>query len=75
MSDETAQEVSTLQVEKATAKEFCRITVVFPLRDARCAMELRQEIATRLAADPQAQITFTIASLPGQFLNMVKPEP
>jgi hypothetical protein len=65
--DNNEQNETTLQVDKAQPKEFCRITVVFPLRDDTCALNLRREIAKWLVADPQAQITFTIASLPGQF--------
>jgi len=63
--DDNGTSETTLQVDKSQPKEFCRITVVFPVRDETCAMNLRREIAKWLAADPQAQITFTIASLPG----------
>lgn len=74
MGDETVPETSSLQVEKATPNEYCRITVVFPMRDDTCAMNLRREIARWLAADPQAQITFTIASLPGGLIPKGKTE-
>jgi len=72
--DNNETQETTLQVDKAQPKELCRITVVFPLRDDTSAMNLRREIAKWLANDPQAQITFTIASLPGQFIPPSGPE-
>lgn len=72
--DNNVPNETLLQVDQTQTKEFCRITVVFPLRDDTCAMNLRREIAKWLSADPLAQITFTIASLPGQFLPPVLTE-
>ena len=57
-----------------SAKEFCKITVAFPMLNLRQATELYGIITSRLADVPMAQVTFTIATLPGGLIPKSKVE-